>query len=371
MAQRDTIMLSFQWPWVFLVLPLPLLIYWFLRPLKQGQTAVVVPFYDLVNKLKKSPSDLIRISRHGYKIFFLLLIWLCWVTAAARPYWSGDILALPTSGRDLLLAVDISDSMDQADMEINGDPATRLQSVKSVVDQFIKRRKGDRLGLVLFGTNAYLQSPLTFDTKTVAQFLQEAQLGFAGPKTAIGDAIGLSVKRLEELKNNNQNKILILLTDGANTAGEVEPLQAAKLAQQTGVKIYTVGIGADKMTISGFFGPRTINPSAQLDEKTLIEIADSTGGRYFRARQTDELNEIYHILDKLEPIEQEQEWLRPIESLFMWPLFFALLISIIFTLSFLGRSTLTSAISLKAQINNVRIKIITNIHKINKKEPKG
>ncbi|MFT6386791.1 MAG: Ca-activated chloride channel family protein [Cellvibrionaceae bacterium] len=321
-------MLSFQWPWIFLFIPLPLIVFWLFKPIKKQQAAVIVPFYREFIKLERKSIDFKVISRSNYKLLLLMLIWLCWITAAARPYWSGEALALPTSGRDLLVAVDISDSMQQADMEVGGDPATRLQSVKLVVNQFIQRRQGDRIGLVLFGTNAYLQAPLTFDTKTVAKFLQEAQLGFAGPKTAIGDAIGLSVKRLEELKNNNMNKVVILLTDGANTAGEIDPLQAAKLAQQTNIKIYTVGIGADQMTIGGFFGPRTINPSAQLDEKTLIEIADSTGGRYFRARETDELEKIYRILDGLEPVDQDQEWLRPIKSLFMWPLTLALLISV-------------------------------------------
>lgn len=325
-------MLAFQWPWIFLALPLPFLIYRFLKPLQKEQAAVVVPFYHQLLTLKQEHTLFSPNKNQILKGLLLLLIWLCWLTAAARPYWSGEPLALPTSGRDLLLAVDISDSMDQADMEINNDPATRLQSVKSVVEQFIQRRQGDRIGLVLFGTRAYLQAPLTFDTQTVSRFLQEAQLGFAGPKTAIGDAIGLSVKRLDNLKNSSSDKVLILLTDGANTAGEVEPLQAATLAQQTGVKIYTIGIGADKMTIRGFFGPRTINPSAQLDEKTLIEIADSTGGRYFRARETSELNKIYRLLDQLEPVDQDQEWLRPIQSLFMWPLALALILTMGFIL---------------------------------------
>ena len=333
-------MLSFQWPWIFLLLPLPLIIVWFVKPIKKQQAAVIVPFYRDFIKLEGELSKRNLIKGSNYKLFLLILIWLCWITAAASPYWSGEALALPTSGRDLLVAVDISDSMEQADMEINGDPATRLQSVKLVVNQFIQRRQGDRIGLVLFGTNAYLQAPLTFDTKTVAKFLQESQLGFAGPQTAIGDAIGLSVKRLEELKSNNTSKVVILLTDGANTAGEIDPLQAATLAQQTDIKIYTVGIGADQMTIRGFFGPRTVNPSAQLDEKTLIEIAKSTGGRYFRARETDELENIYRILDDLEPVEQDQEWLRPIKSLFMWPLALALLLSIGFVLFSLKLSML-------------------------------
>lgn len=329
-------MFGFEWPWVFLALPLPLLVYQLFKPIKKEQPAVVVPFYQqLVTMRQQNKVISISQSQH-YRLVLLVLIWLLWLSAAARPQWTGEPVALPTSGRDLLLAVDISDSMDQADMEINGNAATRLLAVKAVVDKFITRRQGDRIGLVLFGTNAYLQAPLTFDTKTVGKFLREAQLGFAGPKTAIGDAIGLSVKRLQNLNNGNDNKVLILLTDGANTAGEIDPLQAATLAEQTGVKIYTVGIGADRMIVPGFFGSRVVNPSAQLDEKTLVSIAESTGGRYFRAKETKELDEIYRLLDELEPIEQEQEWLRPSESLFMWPLALALLLSVFYAIQQLG-----------------------------------
>ncbi len=324
-------MFQFAWPWVFLLLPLPLFIYFFVKPAKRKQSAVVVPFYHQLTSTDKK-ALIKKSSQHWLILILLALTWLLLISATARPQWTGEPIALSSSGRDLLLAVDISDSMDQQDMVINGEPSTRLQAVKQVVESFIERRKGDRIGLVLFGSNAYLQTPLTFDTKTVAQFLQEAQLGFAGPKTAIGDAIGLSVKRLQDLKQSEDNRIVILLTDGANTAGEVEPLQAATLAEQTGIKIYTVGIGADEMIIRGFFGPRRVNPSAQLDEQTLVKIAQSTGGRYFRARETEELQEIYQELDKLEPIDQDQEWLRPTQSLYMWPLSLSLLLSFIISL---------------------------------------
>ncbi|MGH1485943.1 MAG: vWA domain-containing protein [Cellvibrionaceae bacterium] len=316
-------MFQFAWAWVFLLLPLPILCYYFIKPVKRETSAVIVPFYQQL-KASVTQNTFTGLYRQWLSIIVLSLIWILLIVASARPQWVGDPVALSTSGRDLLLAVDISDSMDQADMIIDGENVTRLQAVKKVVAEFIERRKGDRIGLVLFGTNAYLQTPLTFDVETVSQFLQEAQLGFAGPKTAIGDAIGLSVKRLKELEN--KNRVLILLTDGANTAGEVEPMQAAVLAQQTGIKTYTVGIGADEMVIRGFFGPRRINPSAQLDEKTLVNIAEITGGQYFRARETDQLENIYQQLDKLEPVNQEQQWLRPTRSLFIWPLFFAMLL---------------------------------------------
>jgi Ca-activated chloride channel family protein len=181
---------------------------------------------------------------------------------------------------------------------------------------------------VLFGSQAYLQAPLTFDRKTVRQLLEEAQLGFAGEKTAIGDAIGLSIKRLRQ--RPAESRVLILLTDGANTSGKVSPLQAAKLAEQTKVKVYTIGVGADEMQTDGIFGSpfgrRTINPSADLDEKTLLTIAELTGGQYFRARNPEDLKNIYKVLDTLEPIEQDEETFRPSKSLYHWPLLLACLL---------------------------------------------
>jgi Ca-activated chloride channel family protein len=328
-------MLTLASPWALLLLPLPLLIYFFIRPSKTGaeteKNAVIVPFYAQLTELNAYQAS--SHKRNYLYMCLLSVIWLLLVITAAKPQWLGEPQALDTSGRDLLLAVDISGSMKEKDMQLNQRAVTRLAAVKHVVSEFITQRQGDRIGLILFGSNAYLQTPLTFDTDTVMQFLQEAQLGFAGTHTAIGDAIGLSVKRLKNRANKNNaatsnSKVIILLTDGENTSGEVEPLQAAKLAAQINTKIYTIGIGADEMVVRGFFGNRRINPSASLDEKTLTAIADNTGGQYFRARDTQELSNIYQELDKLEPIEQEQEWLRPIQSLFMWPLGIALLLSI-------------------------------------------
>jgi Ca-activated chloride channel family protein len=323
-------MFHFAWPWIFLLLPLPILIYIFIAPVAKEKSAIIVPFYKQLaffehsSFIKKSTFFLIN-------LLLLALIWLLLICSVARPQWAGTPIAAPSSGRDLLVAVDISDSMDQQDMVIEGNPATRLETVKYVLQDFIKRREGDRIGLILFGSNAYLQAPLTFDTKTVRQFLIEAQLGFAGPKTAIGEAIGLSVKRLQEL-NSSQNRVIILLTDGANTAGEIAPLEAAELAKQTDVRIYTIGIGADEMLIRGFFGTRKINPSAQLDEKTLVDIAQKTNGKYFRARETTALEEIYAELDLLEPITQVDQWLRPTYALFYWPLAMALFLSLVLAL---------------------------------------
>ena len=181
--------------------------------------------------------------------------------------------------------------------------------------------------MILFGTQAYLHVPLTFDRKTVSQLLDEAVIGLAGPSTAIGDAIGIAVKRLRE--NDADDKVLILLTDGANTAGTIDPIRAAELAADSGLKIHTIGIGADEMMVRRLFSTFKVNPSRDLDEKTLTEIAESTGGRYFRARDTEELTEIYAEIDRLEPIERGGEHFRPVTSLFMWPLAVACLLAAI------------------------------------------
>ncbi|ODS23405.1 BatB protein [Candidatus Endobugula sertula] len=345
-------MITLGSPWVLVLLPLPALIYFFFRPVKKEPAAVIVPFYAQMSTLPQPGKR--HKSRSTMILTTLITIWMLTILAAARPQWLGEPQALPTSGRDLLLAVDISDSMSQEDMELNGQAVSRLKAVKRVVSEFIQRRKGDRIGLILFGTHAYLQTPLTFDTDSVQQFLEEAQLGFAGPQTAIGDAIGLSVKRLKDRiaqqpngqKKPSDSQVIILLTDGANTAGEVEPLQAATLAQQINTKIYTIGMGADEMVVRSFFGKRRINPSASLDEKTLTAIANTTQGKYFRARNTQELNNIYQELDQLEPTEQEKQWLRPINALFMWPLGLALIISLLLSVQIYHQSLIRSVTSL-------------------------
>lgn len=254
------------------------------------------------------------------------LVWVFLLLAAARPQWIGEIEELPISGRDLLLAVDISGSMDTQDMVLNGRAVNRLAVVKKVAGEFIQRRRGDRVGLVLFGSRAYLQTPLTFDTETTAILLDESEIGLAGRETAIGDAIGLAVKRLRN--DAASDRVLILLTDGANTSGEVQPMQATEFAAREGLRIYTVGVGADEMMVQDFFGSRMVNPSADLDEDTLKAIADRTGGTYFRARDAVALAQIYDLLDELEPVESDQEAIRPVDELFYLPLSWAFLLAL-------------------------------------------
>ena len=305
--------LVLAWWWALILLPLPWLVRRWLRPAPDaGMQALRVPWFGLMRDaaatwLKKPLLAAIA-----------TLAWVLLVVAAARPQWVGEVVTLPVTGRDLLLAVDISGSMDTQDMFLAGEPVNRLAVVKKVAGEFIQRRRGDRVGLVLFGSRAYLQTPLTFDTETTAILLDESEIGLAGRETAIGDAIGLAVKRLREAAA--RDRVLVLLTDGANTSGEVQPMQATEFAAREGLKIYTVGVGADEMMVRDFFGSRVVNPSADLDEDTLRAIAERTGGAYFRARDAQALAEIYRRLDELEPVESDQEVIRPIDDLFHWPL---------------------------------------------------
>ena len=322
-------MFEFVWPWVFVLLPIPLLVLALAPKREQQNNAVRVPFFRQIAQTQSSTHFMAR-SQWLNKLL-LVAIWFCCVFAAARPQWVGDPINMPATGRDLLLAVDISGSMETPDMAIQGRDLQRIDVVKYVVSDFVERRESDRLGLILFGSQAYLQAPLTFDRTTVKELLHEAQLGFAGQQTAIGDAIGLAIKRLRE--RPAESRVLILLTDGANTAGEVQPKQAADLAKLAGIKIYTIGVGADEMVQQTLFGQRKVNPSADLDEETLRYIAEQTDGRYFRARNPQELIEIYGELDRLEPIEQNDETFRPIDTLFYWPLACAFVLSLALVLS--------------------------------------
>ncbi len=322
-------MIEWIWPWMLALLPLPLMIRALLRPLPAQQSALRAPFFKQWRELSRQQSA----HRSPLRWSSLLPLWLMWlglVVAAARPVWVGDPVELPTSGRDLMLAVDISGSMRIDDMIVGQQQVSRLAAVKAVGSDFIAHRQGDRLGLILFGSQAYVQSPLSFDTTTVEEFLQEAQIGFAGQETAIGDAIGLAVKRLKE--RPAESRVLILLSDGQDTASSIQPRAAARLASELGIRIYTIGIGADQMTVPGLFGSsfgsRQVNPSAELDEATLSAIADSTRGRYFRARDPQELAQIYQLLNTLEPVEQEADTYRPRQSLSHWPLALALLLSL-------------------------------------------
>ncbi len=322
-------MIHFEWPLLILALPFPLLIRWLVpADLPIEQAALKVPFLE---DFVSAEATTTVTSNHPWRLWLAMLAWLLLVFACMRPQWLGEPIEQAISGRDLMLAVDLSGSMEERDFIVEKRRVDRLTATKVVAGQFIQRRVGDRLGLILFGTNAYLQTPLTFDRATVTTLLNEAALGLAGESTAIGDAIGLAVKRLR--KQQAESRVLVLLTDGANTAGAITPLKAAELAADNDLKIYTIGIGADEMLVRSFFGSRKVNPSRDLDEKTLTAIAEKTGGRYFRARNTEELEQIYQLLDILEPVEKDKQYFRPKAELYYWPLTVALLFAGIISVS--------------------------------------
>ena len=321
-------MFEFEWIGMFLLFPLPWMMSLLLPVSETSTAALKVPNFSQWLSIQKSLGVSFSFKRKS--AWLLYLAWFCLIVGAAKPMWIGDPVSLPVSGRDLMLAVDLSGSMENPDFLLNGEKVDRLTVVKQVAGDFIERREGDRIGLILFGKRAYVQTPLTFDRETVKYMLQESEIGLAGKETAIGDGIGLAAKRLQDRPEDS--RVLILLTDGANTAGEIEPVKAAELAKELGLKIYTIGVGADSMEVQSFFGSRMVNPSADLDEATLTQIASLTGGAYFRAKDTKGLEAIYEKLDVLEPAIQEAETLRPQIALYYLPLALGVLLAVLYSL---------------------------------------
>lgn len=319
--------ITWAWPWALLVLPLPLLVWWLapaVRPPARPALRVpdLTPWTDLQSAAGEG-------RRRWPEALLLGLMWLALVIALARPQTFDEPFGVPQSGRDLMLCIDISGSMRERDLYAGNLRASRMAVVKEVGKDFIARRTGDRIGLIMFGSEAYVQTPLTLDHVTLAHFLDEAAVGLAGRTTAIGDAIGLGVKRLR--KRAGQARVLILLTDGENSAGVVSPLEAARLAADSGIRIHTIGIGSDRRSSAGGFG--FARRGSELDEDTLRQIAEATGGEYYRARNQQELEDIYAQIDRLEPTVGDRDALRPLRELYPWPLAAALLLSCLWAAS--------------------------------------
>ena len=304
-------------PAALLLLPVPLVARRLLRPRPVSAVGSLrVPFY---RRLADEGGERAGSARTSAARWLLpLAVWALLVVATARPALVGEPVPLPVEARDLMLAIDLSGSMAQGDFTVDGRPAERLDVVKSVADDFIARRIGDRVGLVLFGERAYLQAPLTLDRDAVRSLLDEAEVGLTGQRTAIGDALAIAVKRLRERPGDS--RVVVLLSDGSSNAGTLEPLAAARLAAELGIRVYTIGVGSERMVMPTRFGPQAINPSEDLDEDTLRRMAQASGGRYFRARDVEELAGIYAALDELEPVSGEPAYVRPSIELFFWPL---------------------------------------------------
>lgn len=313
-------------PWFLILMPLPLIIRALLPAASPKSSAVLkIPFYDRIQsiKLQLNPANFRLLHK---KLLLPFIIWCLLCIAISGPQWLDAPLEFPQSGRDIMLALDLSGSMQTADMELNGSYFSRLSVVKIAARSFIEARKGDRLGLILFGTHAYLQTPLTFDQQTILQMLDDATIGLAGSQTAIGDALGLALKQLSQAPGDS--KAIILLTDGGNNAGSVSPLDAAMMAKQMGIAIYTIGIGAEQLIVQGVFGPQMIHPTNDVDEAMLKQIAHVTGGIFFRASNAEELQQIYQQINKLVPVTAASSIFRPIKPLYPWPLGLALFLSV-------------------------------------------
>ena len=326
-------MTHFVWWGLFVLLPLPLIMRLVLpRVGDKSVEALKVPFFNDVTALPTS-RRLTALSGLKARRIFGALIWALLVCAAARPQWTGEAAKVPSEGRNLMLVLDISGSMQEADFAVQNQAVRRWDAVQAVADAFVKKRRGDRIGVVLFGERSYLYVPLTYDLKTVSDLLKEADVGMAGSQTAIGDALGLALKTMIDVPA--ESRVVVLLSDGAANAGVMKPLEAAELAEKMGVKVYTIGAGSDMVQMMGMFGMMQMPRGDEIDEKTLQEIARKTGGRYFRAKNTQELLEIYSEIDALEPVVNDDVFVRPVKTLFYYPLAAAFVLSVLGALRFM------------------------------------
>lgn len=328
-------LLEFDYPILFVLLPLPLLVWMFIRPYRSQRIAIRAPFMeDLAAITQQTPVEGAVVLRRSWIQHVLRNgIWLLLVTTLARPQWVEDPIMKTESARDLMIAVDLSGSMEERDFtDPNGNPVDRLTAVKQVLDEFMTRRQGDRLGLIFFGSAAFLQVPFTDDHAVCRALLDQAQVRMAGPQTMMGDAIGLAIKLFEQ--SAVDNRVLILLTDGNDSGSQVPPIKAAEIAARHGVTIYCIAIG----------DPETTGEQV-LDEQTLQGVARATGGQYYHANDREELERIYEDLEKLVPQEFEALTYRPKHALFHWPLGIALVLMLGYHgLRILSKQRLTSDI---------------------------
>lgn len=303
-------MLDFVWPWAFALLPLPLAAWWLLPAYRERQVSVQIPFFsDVVKASGQTPQrGAVVLDRRPLQMIGAAFVWILLVTSTARPEWVGAPVTHDIAARDLMLAVDISGSMAQNDFQpSSGSTLRRLDGIKKILDDFIARRRGDRVGLIVFGTKAYIQVPFTQDLGTARELLDQTDVGMAGEQTVIGDAIGLAIKSFET--SASKEKLLIILTDGNDTGSKVPPAHAADIARQRGITIDTIGIGDPNATGEN-----------RVDLTTLRDVASTTGGRFFRAENGAELETIYADIDKLAPIKIQTVSWRPRAPIFYWPL---------------------------------------------------
>ncbi|HEY9017955.1 VWA domain-containing protein [Thiomicrospira sp.] len=307
---------DFIWPWLALLALIPWFVMRLLKPASQPQKPLLAPqLMARLNQIKPSKIN-VTLNVGSTRLPFLwLVMWLLIVLAAMRPVWFLTPTPFESSGRDMMLSVDLSGSMEKPDMLVEGREVDRLTALKSVVDEFIGQRQGDRMGLIVFGTQAFIVSPLTYDLNAIRRLLSETAISMAGNNTALGDSIGLAIKHLKQA--NNQKAVLVLLTDGSNNAGAVDPIEAAKKAAEAGLVIHTIAFGQVNNQVS----------QRDIDTDTLQTIAELTGGEAFMASQTDQLARIYQRINEIESSEFTLNQYRARSELYIWPLSGALLLS--------------------------------------------
>lgn len=319
---------GFAWPWLLLAILLPWLVHIALPARADDAPALRAPWRARLRQVAEGHAGLPR--PRGFP-WLALLAWCLLCVAAARPQQLGPPVAPPQAGRDLMLAVDLSASMGEEDMQLGARAVDRLTAAKAVLADFLDRRAGDRIGLIVFGDRAFALTPLTLDRDSVRQQLGDTVVGLAGRATALGDAIALAVKRLRqpEAAQPAREQVLILLTDGVNTAGVLEPDRAAQIARDAGVRIHAIAFGGEGGALSVFGFRLPTGGGDEVDEAGLQRIASATGGRFFRARDTDALAGIYAEIDRLEPVQRQGRAVRPKIERYPWPLGAALLLGVL------------------------------------------
>jgi len=313
-------MLQFQYPILFALLPLPLILRRFLPVYSEKQQGVRIPFFDdLVEKtgLKPSTGAVVYIQPM-VQITVLFLAWVLIIAALARPQWIEDAVTKTVPSRDLLLAVDLSGSMETTDFKNReGKTVDRLTAVKEVLHEFLEKREGDRVGLIFFGSAAFIQAPFTEDLDTCRALLDEAQVRMAGPQTMMGDSIGLAITMFE--RSEMKERVMIVLTDGNDTGSQVPPEKAAEIAKDNQVTIHTVAVGDPEAA-----------GEEKLDVEALKAVASTTGGEFFQADDRDGLSTIYKRLDDMSTRDLETISHRPRQDLFHWPLGAVLILSFLY-----------------------------------------
>ncbi|MCM5664112.1 VWA domain-containing protein [Galbibacter mesophilus] len=304
------------YPWVFFLIPLPFLVYFLWPALRIKSASLFYPvFNNAVEYTRQKPKKSALIKRRNLLVWIgLLLCWILLLAALSSPQLVGEPEMKVKTSRNFLVNADISFSMAQRDWVIDGKKARRWDAVKDVMHDFIEKRQGDRMGLIFFASSAYIQAPFTPDLEVVDQMLEEADVGMAGQLTYIGKAITKGVEMFQ--RDTIETKVMLLLTDGVDAGIDILPMDAADVAKRDSVRIYTIGIGDPSKA------------GVDLDERTLKEIAEATGGKYFNAKDKKMLEEIYAELDTLEPIEYEEEQNKPLTLLYYYPLGAALAVLI-------------------------------------------